>query len=451
MRIFIDIKVILNYDFCMKRKIEQTLLAWKNKEKRKPLLLNGARQVGKTYSLLSFGKSHYENVVHFNLDINSIVRGYFESDIDPERLIRMLEADANQKIIPGKTLVILDEIQSSERALTSLKYFYEETPEYHIAAAGSLLGVAINREQYSFPVGKIDTVAMFPLDFEEYLLALGEEFLIGEIRKCYGTMTQMAPPLHEKANNIYLEYLITGGMPAVVSEYVDGMSLVGIPGIQNEIVNNYIADMAKYASASESVRIRACYNSIPTQLGKENHKFQYKVVQRGGTASIFGESIEWLDFAGVVLKCGKIVQGNSPISAYADPASFKLFMSDVGILTMKSNIQQSIILSGQHNIFLGALTENYVAQHLSAAGLTLFYWRSEHSAEVDFVFERQGEIVAIEVKRGEHTKSKSLGVFAEKYKPDRAVRLSQKNFGLYNNIYAIPLYAVFCLMDGPNA
>jgi predicted AAA+ superfamily ATPase len=430
----------------MKRKIESAFVAWKNKKNRKPLLMNGARQVGKTYSLLAFGKEQYKNVIHVNLDINGIVRGYFENDISPKHIIQMLEADAKQKIVPGETLIILDEIQASERALASLKYFCEDAPEYHIAAAGSLLGVALRREQYSFPVGKVDSLTMYPLDFEEYLLARDEVFLINEIRKCYDNMIQISAPLHEKASRIYLEYLITGGMPAVVDAFVSGSSLLEVPEIQNEIANNYIADMAKYASNAESVRVRACYNSIPAQLAKENRKFQYKVVQRGGTAAIFGESIEWLNFAGVVLKCGKIEQGVSPVSAYTDLSSFKLYMSDVGMLSMKSNIQQSIILSGQHNIFLGALTENYVAQHLASAGLSFFYWRSEHSAEVDFVFERQGEIVAIEVKRGEHTKSKSLGLFMEKYMPERAIKLSQKNFGYMNGVFAVPLYAMFCLV-----
>ncbi|MDR2609841.1 MAG: ATP-binding protein [Clostridiales Family XIII bacterium] len=433
----------------MKRKIDEQLLRWKNKKQRKPLIVNGARQVGKTYSLMAFGRSHYDNVIHVNLDVNSIVRGFFDEDISPKYIIRMLESDAHEKIEPGKTLIILDEIQASERALTSLKYFYEEAPEYHVVAAGSLLGVAVNREKYSFPVGKVETVTMYPLDFEEYLIAADEKFLAGEIREAYGSVRALPAALHEKAKRLYLEYLIIGGMPACVSATQDGASLIEMPELQSGIMNDYIADMAKYASASDSVKIRACYNSIPAQLGKENRKFQYKVVQKGGTAGLFGASIEWLHFAGVVLKCGKTEVGSSPIAAYEDLSSFKLYMSDVGMLTMKSGIQQSILLSGQHNIFTGALTENYVAQHLQTLGAPLFYWRSAHAAEVDFVIERQGGICAIEVKRGDHKASKSLSVFIEKYKPERAIRLSLRNFGSANGIYAIPLYAAFCLSDLP--
>lgn len=429
----------------MERKIDEQLISWKNGKDRKPLLMYGARQVGKTYSLKEFGRLHYDNLVHINLDTNGIVRGFFEDDITPKQLIQMIESEFHERILPGSTLLILDEIQSCERALSALKYFQEDAPEYHVAAAGSLLGVAIGRDEYSFPVGKVSSITMHPMDFEEYLIARDERYLVGEIRAQYEKSERIHRSLHEKAVRLYREYLITGGMPACVYAFVNGASLIEMPAIQSGIANDYIADMAKYASNSESVKIRACYNSISAQLSKENKKFQYKVVQRGGTASYFGEAIDWLDFSGVVLKCMKTVRGDTPIAAYEDLSSFKLYMSDVGMLTMRSGLQQSVILSGQHNIFAGALTENYVAQHLASAGLKLYYWRSSHEAEVDFLFERQGEIVAIEVKRGEHTKAKSLSAFVSAYRPDRAIKLSLKNFGYAEGVYAIPLYAVFCI------
>ena len=433
----------------MERKIEKALLKWKESRERKPLILSGARQAGKTYSLLDFGAKYYDNVVHINMDINSIVRGYFDEDISPGGIVQMLEAETHEKIIPGKTLIVLDEIQASERALTSLKYFCEDAPDFHVAAAGSLLGVAINREAYSFPVGKVQSVMMYPLDFEEYLIARGEIYLAGEIRTHYNSIKKMPVSLHEKAIRFYREYLITGGMPASVSSYIAGKKLVEIPSIQQEIMDNYIADMSKYATPSMSVKIRACYNSIPAQLGKENSKFQYKIVQRGGTAALFGESIDWLCFAGIVQKCAKTERGETPIAVYEDLSSFKLYMSDVGMLAMKSGLQQSVILSDIHNIFAGALTENFVAQQLAAQGFKLYYWRSQHSAEVDFLVEQQGEIVAIEVKRSEHTKSRSLSVFRENYKPDRAVKLSLKNFGYTDGVFAIPLYASHCIGKAP--
>lgn len=430
----------------MKRKIEKKLLNWKEMSKdRKPLILNGARQVGKTYILKEFGREHFENVLYVNLEINRTVRAYFEENMEPGKLLRFLEAAAGERIIPGETLIILDEIQSCEEALTALKYFCEEVPEYHVAAAGSLLGVAINRSKYSYPVGKVETMELFPMDFEEFLWALGKDFLAAEIRECFAHMASMPEGLHREALEHFREYLIVGGMPAVVSNYLENKSFLNVSAAQNEIVDNYIADMAKYASNTDSVKIRACYNSIPAQLAKENKKFQYKVVQKGGTAAVFGVSIEWLNLAGIVLKCQKIEHGFEPIPVYADLSSFKLYMGDVGILTMKSAMPHHIILAGEGNTFLGAVIENFVAMQLRANGYELYYWSSEYSAELDFVIIKDQRIYGIEVKKGEHVRSRSLSQFVAKYHPYRAVRFSAKNFGNENNIWSIPLYAVFCL------
>jgi len=429
----------------MKRKIDEALFKWKNSHNRMPLLLNGARQVGKTYSLLSFARTHYENHVHVSLDINKRIAASLEDDISPPSVIRMLEAETHEKIVPEKTLIILDEIQASERALTSLKYFCEETPEYHVAAAGSLLGVAVNREKYSFPVGKVNSLSLYPLDLEEYLISRDEHGLLAEIKRCYDVMEPMDAALHERAADLYREYLITGGMPACVKARVEGESLIEIPFIQNDIVNNYVADMAKYATPSETVKIRACYESIPAQLAKENTKFQYKVVRKGGSAALFGASIEWLKQAGVVLKCQNTEQGTIPITAYADLSAFKLYCSDVGLLTMQTELPHSIILSGMENTFLGSVTENYVAQQLAARGVDLFYWTNEGRAELDFVVQTRNGLTALEVKRGTNSKGKSLRMFKKMYDPDTCVRLSLKNFGTTDGILALPLYALFCL------
>ncbi|MEG1497098.1 MAG: ATP-binding protein [Clostridiales bacterium] len=429
----------------MKRKITEKLLAWKNNTKdRKPLVLNGARQVGKTYILREFGEKYYKNVVYINLESNISVASFFAENIAPERIIQYLEATVNEKIIPGETLIVFDEIQSCERALTSLKYFCEETPEYHIAAAGSLLGVAINRENYSFPVGKVETLTLYPLDFEEFLWARNQDILCEEIKKSYESLTEMVKYLHQQATDLYREYLIIGGMPGCINRFLQTGKLLDVPLVQNEILDNYIADMAKYANISDSVKIRTCYNSIPAQLGKENKKFQYKVVQKGGSSTIFGASIEWLTLAGVVLKCSKIEQAVEPISVYEDLSSFKLYMGDVGLLTMKSGISQQTVLSGAGNVFMGALTENYVAQQLIAKGYKLHYWTSKYTAELDFILQKEDKIIGIEVKKGEHTKSKSLNEFIKIYSPDEAIRLSLKNFGKSQNIISIPLYAAFC-------
>lgn len=430
----------------MKRKIEERLLSWKGKtSNRLPLIVNGARQVGKTYILRKFGAEQFKNVVYINLETNLTIASYFTDNIAPERLLRYLEASTGGRIIPGETLIILDEIQSCERALTSLKYFCEETPEYHIVAAGSLLGVAINRQRYSFPVGKVETITLYPLDFEEFLWARGKEALCEEIHRAYETMEPLPDALHQEAIELYREYLLIGGMPACINAFLNSGSFLDVPLVQNEILDNYIADMAKYASNTDSVKIRACYNSIPAQLAKDNKKFQYKVVQKGGSATLFGASIEWLNLAGVVLKCQRINQAYEPIAVYTDLSAFKLYMGDVGLLTMKSGISQQTVLSGEGNTFMGAVTENYVAQQLVAKGYDLYYWESGSTAELDFVLQIGNQIIGVEVKKGEHVRSRSLSVFVNSYKPAYTVRLSLKNFGENGGLKSVPLYAVFCV------
>ena len=430
----------------MERKIEEQLLAWKNKtDDRLPLIVNGARQVGKTYILRKFGEEQFKNVVYINLETNLTIASYFNDNIAPERLLRYLEASTGERIIPEETLIIFDEIQSSERALTALKYFCEETPEYHIAAAGSLLGVAINRQHYSFPVGKVETLTLYPLDIEEYLGARSQKLLSEEIRRAYEKMEPLPDALHQKAIELYREYLLIGGMPACINAFLKNGSFLDVPLVQNEILDNYIADMAKYASNTDSVKIRACYNSIPAQLAKDNKKFQYKVVQKGGSAALFGASIEWLNLAGVVLKCQRINQAIEPIAVYTDLSAFKLYMGDVGLLTMKSGLSQQTVLSGEGNTFMGAVTENYVAQQLAAKGYDLYYWESSSTAELDFVLQKGNQIVGVEVKKGEHVRSRSLSVFVDSYKPAYSVRLSLKNFGEKDGLKSVPLYAAFCV------
>ncbi len=430
----------------LKRKIEEKLSAWAARTAtRMPLLVNGARQVGKTYTLREFGARAFKNVVYVNLETNLTIAGYFGDDISPERIIRYLEAATGERIVPGETLIILDEIQSCERALTALKYFCEEAPEYHIAAAGSLLGVAINRQHYSFPVGKVETLTLCPLDFEEYLWARGKPLLAQEIRAAYQAMRPLPDALHQAAIELYREYLLIGGMPACINAFLATGSFLDVPLVQNEILDNYIADMAKYASNADSVKIRACYNSIPAQLAKENKKFQYKVVQRGGSATLFGASIEWLDLAGIVMKCQRVSQAIEPIPVYADLSAFKLYMGDVGLLTLKAGLSQQTVLSGEGNTFMGAVTENYVAQQFTAKGYDLYYWESGGTAELDFILQKEGDIVGVEVKKGEHVRSRSLDVFVKTYHPAWSVRLSLKNFGEKDGLKSVPLYAAFCI------
>jgi predicted AAA+ superfamily ATPase len=431
----------------MKRKFTKELLSWKKKRNRMPLLVYGARQVGKTYTIRKFGADYYKNVVYINLEINITVSSYFEENIQPERIIRFLETESKERIIPGETLIILDEIQSSERALTSLKYFNENAPEYHIIAAGSLLGVALRREKYSFPVGNVDMLTLFPFDFEEFLWARNEERLSENIKEAFDNNTPLPSALHSKALDLYREYLIIGGMPNAISEFSETRSLLSVPDVQQTIVSSYIADMAKYASETECIKIRAAYDSIPVQLAKENRKFQYKLAQKGGTAVIFGVAIDWLDSAGITLKCTRLTDAAMPLAVYQDLSSFKLYMGDTGLLTMRSGIHvQTVLAAGEtDNIFLGALTENYVAQALTANRRNLFYYANDGKAEIDFVLQDGADIIPIEVKSGTHTRSRSLNEFIKKYNPPYAIRVSAKNFGSQNGIKSIPLYAVYLI------
>jgi len=429
----------------MKRKIYLDLVKWKNKSGRMPLIVNGARQVGKSYILQKFGKQEFENYIIVNLETDKALVEKFEENITPTIIIQYLESAHSQRIIPGKTLVILDEIQASERALTSLKYFCEQVPEYHIIAAGSLLGVAINRNKYSFPVGKVDEMMMFPMDFEEFLWALDRENFATLIRAHF----ELNKPLdvHSMAIAFYNQYLIVGGMPAAVKEFIATGSFVAVADIQNRILNEYIADMAKYADPATCIKIRACYESIPAQLAKENHKFQYSVVQKGGSVTIFGESIEWLKYAGVVLKCQKITKGEMPVKVYVDLSVFKLYMSDVGMLTMQSGVATQAILSPLEtmNFFIGSIAENYVAQTFAANRIPLLYWKNDNTAEVDFIIQRGMDVIPLEVKSGVRVRSKSLGIFLEKHNSPYGIRISKKNFGFENKIKSVPLYAAFCI------
>ena len=321
-------------------------------------------------------------------------------------------------------------------------------PQYHVVAAGSLLGVAVNREKYSFPVGKVDEITMYPFDFDEFLWAFGKEKLAEEIQNSYLDGLKPLPlSLHQLALEMYNHFCITGGMPAVIGDYLEHNSFLTIKNPQTQILNEYLADMSKYATFSAALKIRSCYNSIPTQLAKENKKFQYKVIQKGGSATIFGEAIEWLQSAGIVLKCQKIEHAFFPLKAYQDFSDFKLYMSDTGLLTMHSGIPAHMLLRSieTNNSFLGAIAENFVAQTLVSKSIPLFYWKSQDTAEIDFVVQYDDYIVPVEVKKGLRTKSGSMALFAKKYPVPFALRISQKNFGFENGVKSIPFYGLHCI------
>lgn len=419
----------------MKRKISKLLSEWKTNPKRMPLIINGARQVGKTYIIKQFGKEQYEHLLYLNLEIEDNFCKFLETELSPDKIIQYLEAAKGVNVNAGNTLIFFDEIQVCQQALTSLKYFCEQAPEQHVIAAGS------------FPVGKVQQINMYPMDFEEFLWAMDREKLSEEIKAHFDKDLAMPNALHDIALQYHQQYMIVGGMPAAVSSFIETGSYNNVQLIQNDIMQQYIADMSKYATSATSVKIRACYNSIPAQLAKDNNKFQYKTVQRGGTATIFGEAIDWLQFAGIVLKCQRLEHGFIPLNAYADLSNYKLYMADIGILTLHSRIPLQTMLSPieVHNIFLGSMAENYVAQAFVNKGYDLFYWQSEGKAEIDFVLQIQDSVIPVEVKKGHRNRSRSLGIFAKKYKSPYAIRISKKNFGFENNIKSVPLYAVFCI------
>jgi predicted AAA+ superfamily ATPase len=411
-----------------------------------PLIITGARQVGKTYTALTFGREQYRNTVYFNMEDSAEVTAIFERDLKPERIIRELSAMAVQSIFKEDTLIVFDEIQACERALTSLKYFCENAPEYHIIAAGSLLGVAMNREKYSFPVGKADMTTLFPLDFEEFLLASGNAGLRDLIQEAYHDFTPLS--LHDTAMDLYKTYLAVGGMPQAVQEYLNTGDFNFVLSAQKTIGNAYIADMAKYAAPQETNKIMAAWRSIPAQLAKENRKFQYKMIKSGARAYEFEAPLDWLRFAGVIHKCVRVKEGKLPLTAYADNDSFKVYMMDTGILCSKFGIAAEVVRSGPASFdgFKGALAENYICQTLTANGFELFYWISPGKAELDFVFQdKHGNIIPLEGKSADNVRSKSLRVYTEKYKPPYSVRTSARNFGYENGIKSVPLYALFCL------
>ncbi|MDR1590186.1 MAG: ATP-binding protein [Oscillospiraceae bacterium] len=429
----------------MRRKIESRLLAWKDRVAgRTPLLIYGARHTGKTHVLKALGEKYYRNMIYINLETELAAARYFEGGIKPDRLIRLLEAATNDVITPGETLIVFDEIQSCGRAMTSLKHFCDSAPEYHVAAAGSLLDVAVNRGKCPPPHAGIELAPIYPLDFEEFLWALEEEPLAERIRACHAELSPMPEALHRKAVDLYRRYLYIGGMPACVAALAGGAGTLSVPAIQREIVSSYTADMAKYSRHAEIAKIRACYGSIPAQLTKESRKFQYKTVQKGGSASLYGAAIDWLLQSGVALKCRKLTQATEPLRNYGDPASFKLYFNDTGLLTVQFGLTQQAVMGGDSGIYMQAVSENYAAQTFVTNGYQLFYGPGEHSSEIDFVLQKGADIIGVEVKRGARARTRSLSAFTQRYSPAYTIRLSEKNFGEENGVRAIPLYAAFC-------
>lgn len=431
----------------MYRKVKSFLKEWKESRHRKPLILQGARQVGKTYSILEFGRTYYENVAYFNFETNPRLNETFDENISPDYLVPILSHIAGQTIVKEKTLIVFDEVQLCERALTCLKYFCEDAPEYHIIVAGSLLGVAVNRAKFSFPVGKVDMKTLYPMDMEEFMLACGEAPLVEQIKKCFADNTPLPSALHEAAMQLYRKYLVVGGMPECVMQFVDTKDHILVRHTQDTILTSYLNDMSKYNSLNEIKKTRLVYDNITVQLSKKNTRFQYKLIKSGGRASEFENAIEWLCLSGIVSKIYKAEQIKKPLENYRDIDAFKIYVSDTGLLCAKKDLSADDILYmvEELNDFKGGLAENYVNIQLITNGYSTYYWESERGAEVDFVIQRGGKLIPIEVKSADNTKAKSLKVYMETYRPAYAIKLSAKNFGFEDDKKIVPLYAAFCI------
>lgn len=429
------------------RKITEYLLNWKNSCYRKPLILQGARQVGKTYSILEFGRNNYDNVAYFNFETNPRLIETFSESIDPLYLLPILSALSKETIIKERTLIVFDEVQLCERALTSLKYFCENAPDYHIIVAGSLLGVAVNREQFSFPVGKVDIKTLYPMDLEEFLIACKEDNLVAQIKNCFETNSPMPAVLHDTALNYYRQFLVVGGMPDCVSKFLETNDYILVRHTQDIILQSYLNDMSKYNSSNEIKKTRLVYDNITVQLSRKNTRFQYKLIKKGARAAEFENAIEWLGLSGIVNKIYRVEDIKKPLENYRNIDSFKIYVSDVGLLCAKKEIipEDILYLSSDLNDFKGGMVENYVCNQLIINNYTNYYWESDRGAEIDFVIQRHGNIIPIQVKSADNTRAKSLKIYMDAFNPQYAIKLSTKNFGFENNKKIVPLYAAFCI------
>jgi predicted AAA+ superfamily ATPase len=418
----------------------ESLKDWKNSPDRKPLVLWGARQVGKTWLMREFGRTEFDNMLYLNFDTQKSLAEMFESDIHPARIISQLEKAFNIKIDMKSTLLIFDEIQECQRAKDSLKYFNESAPEYHIIAAGSFLGVSGGK----FPVGQVNSLTLYPLSFYEFLEAQGRSDLVEALKKRDETLLS-------GINNLFIDqlknYFYVGGMPAAVSEFIAGGDLDKIRMIQNEILTNYKGDFSKHIAPKDIPKVRMLWDSIPAHLAKEKKKFVYKDVKSGGRAAEFENAMDWLINTGLVYKIPKADTPKIPLIAYQSPSNFKLYSLDIGLLGAQSEVSQKDIFLPDvdlTNDFNGMLAEQFACQELKAADISpLFYWaRDGAMAEIDFITQHDGEVIPIEIKSASNTKSKSLQSFINDFHPKHAVKSSLNNYNVGNGVYAIPLYRI---------
>ena len=437
----------------MKRKSFDKLLKWKEKKNRKPLLVTGVRQCGKTYLIKEFGRTEFEEMAYFNFDGKTGLKSIFDYDFNVERIMDELgNVIYGKKIISGKTLVVFDEIQDCPRAIQSLKYFCENMPELHIIAAGSLLGVALRKEGISFPVGKVDRMEMYPMSFEEFVMADGgENYISGSSRLAF---EREVPEIYTVPMEKFLKnYYIIGGMPEAVQTWVDTHDYREVEEVQDRILKDYADDFGKHTTPDTMTKVKLIWDSIPSQIERDNNKFIFSHVKQGARAKDLEDALEWLVNSGIAYKLKLVSNPELPLSGMADNTYFKVYLSDVGLLRRKSNVNYRTILEGDASYihFKGALTENYIMTQLKCMGIESYFWRTKADAEMDFITDYEGMLLPIEVKSADNTKAKSLHIFCNRYHPRMAVKTSLKNVGDNldgdTHVWSIPLYLIFWLKE----
>lgn len=429
----------------MYREITKDLMKWKESIRRKPLLMTGVRQCGKTYIVKEFAKEHFNRFVYINFEAEEKLASIFDYDFDVNRILTEIERHTKTKITQGETLVFFDEIQECPRAITALKYFYENIPELHLVCAGSLLGVALKRKQISFPVGKVNRIQLYPMTFKEFVIANDRRDLIDLF--CDWPTDRPVPDLYSvPMKNLLKEYYAVGGMPEAVKIWIETHDFSEVEAVQNEILKDYADDFSKHAPANEVPKIRWIWDSVPVQLAKENNKFVFSHVKEGKRAAELEDALRWLSDSGLIIQTELVEKPEIPLSGFADKTYFKVYMSDIGLLRAKSRVSAATIMedSGLFDRYKGALAENYVLNELKAAGREPYFWRSGNSAEVDFIYEADGGIVPVEVKAADNTQAKSYRQFCRKYLPRVGFKLSKKNIACNlcesTVTYSIPLY-----------
>lgn len=434
----------------MYREITENLKKWKESRRRKPLLVSGVRQCGKTYTIKEFGNLYFDGLVYINFESNAAFSGIFDYDYDVTRIIKEIEAMTQSKIIPGKTLLFFDEIQECPRAITSLKYFCENMNDLHIICAGSLLGVAVKAQNISFPVGKINRMTLYPMSFREFVTACGHDNLI-QVLENWSTERAIPDLYSVPMTRLLKDYLITGGMPEAVLEWVTSGDYSAVEEIQDEILSDYADDFSKHAPLSEIPKIRWIWDSVPVQLAKENNKFMFSHVKEGKRAHELENALQWLKDSGLIDTLHLVSSPEIPLNAGADASYFKVYMSDTGLLRRRSGISTRTILDGNslYKEFKGALAENFVFGELVKLKLNPYFWRSGNTAELDFIFEKNDRIIPVEVKAAENTRAKSYAQFCKKVSPETGFKISLKNIASNicenTNTISLPHYMIWNL------